>query len=411
MTAPSFLAPGLQSSRRRFLRHAAGMLAAAALPLRARGMAPVRVGLDAGPIGGPAGPASAILFGASEAVREVNDEGGVLGGRRLELVLTDSRLTPARGVANLQSLAAVPGMTALICGFFSPLAFAQLPHAHELALPLLSSWAATDQLVGSGRRPNYAFRIAAADRAAAARLLAEACRRDHHRIGLMLPASIWGHSFLDTVDAWRQANGGAGVKLVGARWHLYGTNGSLYEDYRGLLAKGAETVILVAGPTDASALVRHIAEDAPANRRPLLSHCGPSGADFPALCGPAALAEVDLTVVQAFSFDRPRNRQTQMLAERAKSHFRVDDPLRIPSATGIGTTYDLVRLLARAIDAAGSTDRRDIRSALEQLGPHEGVVKRYAPAFTAERHEGLQAADLFLSRYLPDGRLAPLRRT
>lgn len=100
-----------------------------------------------------------------------------------------------------------------------------------------------------------------------------------------------------------------------------------------------------------------------------------------------------------------------MLAERTRNHFQVDDPLHIPLATGIGTTYDLVRLLARAIDAAGTTDRTGIRSALEQLGPHEGIVKCYVPAFTAEQHEGLQPAYLFLSRYLPDGRLAPLRQT
>jgi branched-chain amino acid transport system substrate-binding protein len=387
------------------------MLTAAALPLRARGMAPVRVGLDAGPLAAPVGPAPAILFGASEAVRLVNGEGGVLGGRRLELVLTDNRLTPARGVANLKSLEAVPDLTALICGDFPPVAFAQLPHAHALALPLLSSWAAADQLAGNGRNPNYAFRIAAADSAAAPSLLGEACDRDHRRIGLMLPASIWGHSFLDAVEAWCQAHGEAGVKLVGTTWHLHESSGSLHEGYLGLLAEGAESVILVAGPTDAAVLVRHLAEDSAANRRPLLSHCGPSGADFPALCGLSALAEVDLTVVQAFSFDRPRNREARMLAERARSHFRIDDPLRIPSAAGIGTTYDLVRLLARAIDAAGSTERTGIRSALERLGAHEGVVKRYAPAFTADQHDGLQAADLILSRYLPDGRLVPLPRS
>ena len=86
----------------------------------------------------------------------------------------------------------------------------------------------------------------------------------------------------------------------------------------------------------------------------------------------------------------------------------MSDPLEIPSALGIAQAYDLVRLLALAIQQAGSTDRAAIRAALEALPPYEGVVRRYAPAFTANRHEGLSRDDLLLTRFDRKGRLLPV---
>ena len=60
------------------------------------------------------------------------------------------------------------------------------------------------------------------------------------------------------------------------------------------------------------------------------------------------------------------------------------------------------------MNRAGSTDRRRVREALEQLGPHEGLVRRYARPFSPERHEALTADQVFFARYLADDRLVPI---
>ena len=65
--------------------------------------------------------------------------------------------------------------------------------------------------------------------------------------------------------------------------------------------------------------------------------------------------------------------------------------------------YDFTHLLALAIKRAGSTDREAIRRALEQLPRHDGLVRRYQPAFTAERHEALSEDQVFLARFGSDG--------
>jgi branched-chain amino acid transport system substrate-binding protein len=39
---------------------------------------------------------------------------------------------------------------------------------------------------------------------------------------------------------------------------------------------------------------------------------------------------------------------------------------------------------------------------------YDGLVKRYAPPFSSSRHEALDAHDLLLARYRPDGVLVPV---
>jgi branched-chain amino acid transport system substrate-binding protein len=66
-----------------------------------------------------------------------------------------------------------------------------------------------------------------------------------------------------------------------------------------------------------------------------------------------------------------------------------------------------MHILARAIDLAGSTDRKAVRDALEKLREHRGLVKSYAPPFTPARHEALSARELLVARYRADGTLVP----
>ena len=48
-----------------------------------------------------------------------------------------------------------------------------------------------------------------------------------------------------------------------------------------------------------------------------------------------------------------------------------------------------------------------VRHALEHLPAHQGLVKLYAPAFTANRHEALDTQQLLMARYRADGVLVP----
>lgn len=398
-------------TRRQFLQLAGiGLASTVTVPPVFGSAPPVLIGLDAEFMDRTSTSDDAILFGTQLAIDDINARGGVLGGRPLQLVTTDNRGVPARGIHNVRYLAALPGMTAFLCGKFSPVVLDQVPEFHASHLPLLNPWAAADAIVDNRRSPNYAFRAGLRDSLAVGCLLDEIARHGLADIGIMLPATAWGRSCLFYAERHLLLHPENRLSIVATEWHRWGGDQQIGEQYLRHAASPAQAILLIANEREGAALVKTMAEQPDGKRLPLFSHWGITGGRFPELCGPA-LHHVELEVVQSFSFSRAHGPQARHVAQRAMDHFKVDDPLKVPSMTGIGPSYDLVQLLALAIEAAGTTDRLQIRAALEHLPAHNGLVRRYAPAFTPERHETLAAADVLLCSFDKDGRLAPKHRS
>jgi branched-chain amino acid transport system substrate-binding protein len=117
--------------------------------------------------------------------------------------------------------------------------------------------------------------------------------------------------------------------------------------------------------------------------------------------------EVDFEVVQSYTFKDASSPTALKVAREAMRVFGVPTPERIPSAVGLAHAYDLTHLLALAINRAGTTARPVVRDALENLGPHDGLVGHYARPFTPDRHEALEPGMLRIMRYGNDGALMP----
>jgi branched-chain amino acid transport system substrate-binding protein len=200
---------------------------------------------------------------------------------------------------------------------------------------------------------------------------------------------------------------GAGRKLsiVRTAWYNW-RDTTLVDKYQALRRAGAQAVLLVANDDEAAILVREVAALPKQERIPILSHWGITGGEFAAQAGPA-LGQVDLSVIQTFSFF---NADKAMVARFLASAARVSKVRRIEDIKGpVGAAhaYDLTHILARAIDIAGSTDRKAVRDALERVGPWRGLVKTYAPPFAPGRHEALGPRELIMARYRADGVLVP----
>ena len=129
------------------------LLLAAAGPAAAE-KKPVYVGLDAELGYAGSTSAQAIRMGMLIAMEEVNQAGGVLGGRPLQLIERDNKSLPSRALANLKELAAQPDLVAVFGGRYSPTVLEILPLIHELKLPLLAPWSAADGIVDNGYAPN-----------------------------------------------------------------------------------------------------------------------------------------------------------------------------------------------------------------------------------------------------------------
>lgn len=369
--------------------------------------APVRVGLDAEFGNKTSTVDEALRAGLEIAIEEINAGGGVLGGRMIELVTRDNRGVPARGIDNLRELAAMPDMVAVFGAKFSPVLLAQLPLAHELKIPLLSPWSAADSIILHEHRPSYSFRLSLRDGWAMPYLLQQAQARGVRKVGLLVPNGAWGRSNLINAESYSAQHPQPRiVSTIVYEW----ADDSLANEYEDLLAAGAEAIILVGNEPEAAKLVKAMETMGRERWRPVFSHWGAAAGNLPALAG-RALFDLDFSIVQTFSFVDVRTPRGQRLAQAAMARLGVTDPALIPSPPGVAHAYDFMHILASAVEAAGGTERERVRSALEQLPPLDGVIRRYAPPFTETRHEALGPEELFLVRWRADGALVPIPAT
>jgi branched-chain amino acid transport system substrate-binding protein len=365
---------------------------------------PVLIGLDAEFGIQTSTSANAVRQGMLIAIDEINRAGGVLKGRKLELVVRDNRSIPAIGVDNLRELAAMPDLVGVFGGKYSPVVVEWIEPAHQIGLPIFATWSSADQISEHPLRPNYIFRLSLKDAWAAPVLLGFA--RNHHqaeRVGLLLANTAWGRS---NKEALNKAAGAAGVRIVKERWYNWGDS-SLIEAYLDIVQAGAQALILVANEAEGSILVKEVASLPVAQRLPIVSHWGVTGGNFAQMAG-AALDQLDFSVIQTFSFANANSPVALRVLKALKERYGLADAERIVSPVGIAHAYDLTHLLARAIDRADSTDRRRIRDALEHLGPYDGLVRRYARPFTPQRHDALGPEQVFMARYTTDDRLLPI---
>ena len=390
-------------SRRLILRAGAAALALPVTARAARPADPVRVGLDAEFGLEHSTSAQAIELGLRVAIAEVNEAGGVLGGRPLELLTRDNRSMPARALSNLRELAAQRDLVAVFGGKFSPVMMEAVGVAQQLELPLLAVWSSADPIVDHTYRPSYVFRLGLRDSIAMPKLLDTAAARGQRRAGLFLANTGWGRSNLAAAQRHVAAEGRS--QITGVSWYNWGER-TLVDRYRELLAGGAEVVVAAANDDDGALLVREVAQLPAAERVPLLFHQGVTGGRFVPLCGPA-LQAIDVSVLQTFSFFRADPARRERFMGIARRLGLASDPARIEAPTGVAHAYDLLHILALAVNRAGSTRRPAIRGALEQVPSFRGLIKHYAPPFTRSRHEALDGRELLIARYGADGVLVP----
>lgn len=365
---------------------------------------PVYIGLDAEFGHKTSTSAQAVQQGMQIAIDEINQAGGVLGGRKLQLVIKDNRSVTAIAVDNLRELARMPDMVAVFGGKFSPVYIECVPLAHELGMLLMDPWGSADPITDHNYRPSYTFRLSLKDAWAGPAFVRFAKQRyKANRLGVLLPNTAWGRSNQAAIE---KAAASMGVSLVGRRWYNWGDT-SLAAQYAELRKAGAQAIILVANEAEGAILVREVAALPKEQRLPIISHWGVTGGDFARMAG-EALQQVDFSVIQTFSFVGRDTPAARRVLTALRNNYGATEADRVKSPVGVAHAYDLTHLLARAINKAGSTDRRKIRDALEQIGSYDGLVRRYSKPFTAGRHDALSAENVFFARYTADDRLIPV---
>src|SRR6185503_12351311 len=128
-----------------------------------QGKPPVKVALVAAMSGGSALSGEAIKRGLTVAIDEINAKGGVLGGRKIELVIRDEEGNPSKGVTAARDVIEREKAVAVFGGLHSPVGLAMMPVFHELKVPYVGTWAAATGITRNPNKPNFMFRVSAND--------------------------------------------------------------------------------------------------------------------------------------------------------------------------------------------------------------------------------------------------------
>jgi branched-chain amino acid transport system substrate-binding protein len=262
-------------SRRQTLALLPGLLCSAAT--LAKVASPVLVGIDAEFSLDNSTSAQAIELGARIAMAEINQSGGVLGGRQLDIITRDHRAITARGIKNIREFVAMPDVVAVLGGRFSPVIIEQIPVLNEARLPFIAVWSAADAIVDKRSQPNFVFRLSLRDSLAMPFMLQTARRRGLDKVGLLVTNTAWGRSNLTAVE--RHMRSQRPPAVVDVAWYNW-QDTSLVERYLRLLNAGAKAIVLVANDAEGALLVREVAQLPAEQRMPVISHWGVTGGHF-----------------------------------------------------------------------------------------------------------------------------------
>jgi branched-chain amino acid transport system substrate-binding protein len=147
-------------SKRSFLAIAVAACAAvlvlvAATPVLAQGSLKIGVLTPLSPPG-DASAGQFIVRGAKMAADDVNARGGVLGGRRIELIIEDDSGTPEKGVAGFRKLATQDRVAGVIGQFHSSVMGAVQDLAEQFKIPIFATQASAKGI--TERHLSYTFR-------------------------------------------------------------------------------------------------------------------------------------------------------------------------------------------------------------------------------------------------------------
>ncbi len=363
---------------------------------------PIKVGLVAALSGGSAKSGEGITRGLTIAIDEINAAGGLLDGRKLELIRRDDESNPSKGQIAARELIDQEKVAVVFGGIDSPVALAIVQIANQSKVPFFSVWAAATPITRNGANPNFAFRVSAVDALVDKALTNYAIKTyNAKKLGLILVNNPWGESNEKGLTA---ATKEKGIAIAGVE-KFEESDVDMVAQLTRLQASGADTLILVGNAAPGAQVMKSLQRTG--WKVPVVSHWGVSGGRFPELAGPGAQK---VTFIQTYSFFGPQNPVGQkVLAELKAKYPDIKGPADVVPPVGVADAYDAMHLVALAIAKAGSTDGDKLRLALEGIDRYEGLIKTYVHPFSPENHDALNENDYVMVHYVGE-QIEPVTR-
>jgi branched-chain amino acid transport system substrate-binding protein len=371
-----------------------------ALALPAAAQEPIRIGLVTALSGQSARAGEAITRGLAIAIDELNARGGVLGGRKFELVRRDDEATPAKGVIAARELIFKEKVAVLFGGLDTPVSMAIVPIANAEKVPLMGPWAAGTPITRNGANPNFVFRVSAVDEIVDKAMLQYAQQNFKAKSpGMILVNNPWGESNEKGLTAALTAKGmkPAGIEKFEAN------DVDVVPQLTRLKAAGADSLFLVGNVGPSAQVVKSL--DRMGWKVPVVSHWGPAGGRFTELAGPSAR---NVHFVQTYSFFGKQSPVGDKVLKALMAKYPdVKGPGDVTPAVGVANTYDAMMLTALAIQRAGGTGGDAIRQGYYKIDAYDGLIKKYVKPFSAENHDAINENDYVWTQFI-DNQIIPV---
>ncbi len=375
--------PGMAAAR----RLAGAWLALAAMPslaVAAGTSAPIEVAVIGPYTGGSADMGISMREGAELARDEINRAGGVLG-RSIALVERDDASHDERGARVARELTRARPVAAGIGLVNTGVALAAAPYFEEAQIPLIVSVATGAAIAQEFAPPeydeNYVFRISMSTAIEAPAIVDAAIRRDCRRAAILTDSTTYGQVGRHDLVAALARHGLVPASLE--KFNIGDTD--MTAQLRRARAAGADVLMTYGIGPELAVIARDRA--ALGWEVPLIGSWTLSMSSF---VDGAGQSGDGATMPETFIDDAANPAQAAFLeAFKARFGRRIGSPMS--AAQG----YDSLRVLAAAIEQAGSTDGSRIRAALEHLHhPVAGVLKTYDHPFDAASHDAVRPADI-----------------
>lgn len=382
------------ATRRRFSATTLAIAACAALGAGAvHANEPIKIGLVTALSGQSALAGEAITRGMTVAIDEINAKGGLLGGRKLELVRRDDEANPAKGVIAARELIYKEKVAVLFGGLDTPVSIAIVQLANQEKVPFMGPWAAGTPVTKNGAKPNFAFRVSAVDEIVDRGMLAYAQKTfGAKNPGMILINNPWGESNEKGLTAALAAKGmkAAGIEKFGD------SEVDVVPQLSRLKAAGADTLFMVGNVGPSAQVVKSL--DRMGWQVPVVSHWGPAGGRFTELAGPNAK---NVHFVQTYSFFGKQGPVGEKVVAALKAKYpEIKGPDNITPAVGVANAYDAMQLAALAIAQAGSTEGDAVRQGFYKIGKYEGLIKTYDKPFSEANHDALNETDYVWAQFI-----------
>jgi branched-chain amino acid transport system substrate-binding protein len=387
-------------------RHFAAGVSAIALGLMAGptlAADPIKIGLVTALSGQSALAGEAITRGMTIAIDEINAKGGLLGGRKLELVRRDDEGNPAKGVTAARELIFREKVAVLFGGLDTPVSMAIVPLVNSEKTPFMGPWAAGTGVTKNSGNPNFAFRVSAVDEIVNVGMLDYAQKTfKASKPGMILVNNPWGESNEAGLKA---ALAAKGMTAVGIE-KFEANDVDLVPQLTRLKTSGADVLFMVGNVGPSAQVVKSL--DRMGWKVPIVSHWGPAGGRFTELAGPNGK---DVHFVQTYSFFGKQSPVGEKVIAALKAKYsNIKDVGDITPAVGVANAYDGMHLAALAIAAAGSTDGDAVRQGFYKIGKYDGLIKTYDKPFSPGVHDAVQANDYVWAQFI-DNKILPVAAT